>query len=62
MKKLKNIIEEPDLDAPDNLEDIDDNIFIDFSDEDDTETDDISFDTSMTEHDIVSFIMHGNQR
>lgn len=62
MKNKKNAVEEPDLEVPADLEDIDNNFLFDEDETYDTETDEFNFIPDMTEHDIVRFIMHGNER
>ncbi len=62
MKNKKNAVEEPDLEVPVDLDDIDNNFLFDEDETYDTESDDLNFIPDMTEHDIVRFIMHGNER
>jgi hypothetical protein len=50
------------FEEPANLEEIDNNFLFEIEDIDNTESDDMNFIPDMTEHDIVRFIMHGNER
>jgi hypothetical protein len=62
MKNTKKAEKEPDFEEPANLEEIDNNFLFEIEDIDNTESDDMNFIPDMTEHDIVRFIMHGNER